>query len=61
MSYPPTGRGPAVPGQINLRDQDEIHYWTQALDVTEDELRHLVAKYGVRADDILINRGRHAV
>lgn len=60
MSYPPTGKGPAVPGQINIHDEDEIRYWTQALDVTEEQLRELVGRYGVCADDIRINRGRHA-
>ena len=60
MSYPPTRKGPAVPGQINIHDEYEISYWTKALDVTEDELRRLVGKYGVCADDIRINRGRRA-
>jgi hypothetical protein len=37
---------------VNIHEQDEIRYWTQTLDVTEEQLRRAVGAVGSDADAI---------
>lgn len=52
MSDDKSNRGPADCARINVNEHYEIAYWTKKLGVTADELRDLVAKYGVTATDV---------
>lgn len=38
--------------RINLSEEHEVHYWTGALGVPEDELRRLVAEAGDSAEAV---------
>ena len=39
-------RGPQDRTRISLTEQHEVSYWTQALGVSEEELRRVVGKVG---------------
>lgn len=45
-------RGPADAARINVNEEHELRYWTQALGVTEQKLRAAVAAAGVMAKDV---------
>jgi hypothetical protein len=45
-------RGEPDRSRINLNQEHEVRYWTQALDVTEDELREAVRAAGSSAADV---------
>lgn len=48
----PNIRGPRDRARINLDQDYEVRYWTQALGVSEEELNRLVAKHGNSADAV---------
>ena len=50
MTDTPHDRGPQDRARINLKD--ELHYWTEALDASPDELRKVVHKVGTIADAV---------
>ena len=52
MSDDLSNRGAADRARINLSEEHEIRYWTQALGVPEDELRRLVAEAGNSAESV---------
>lgn len=45
-------RGEPDRSLINVNQDHELRYWTQTLDVTEDELRAAVAAVGTQADKV---------
>ena len=51
-------RGPHDRERINLSEDYEVRYWTETLDVTEDELRDAVDKVGDRARAVAQELGR---
>lgn len=52
MSDDSQNRGEPDRSRINLNQEHEVRYWTQALDVTEDELRDAVRAVGSSASDV---------
>ena len=38
--------------RININEQHEVRYWTQALNITEEDLRGAVRTVGTMADDV---------
>jgi hypothetical protein len=53
-----SNRGAADRARINVNEPHEVRYWTKALDVTEDELRAAVSRFGVMADDVRAGLGK---
>jgi hypothetical protein len=51
-------RGAADRSRINIHETHELRYWTQALGVTEEQLRAAVAKVGVMAADVRRHLGK---
>lgn len=47
-----TNRGPEDRLRINVHEQHEVRYWTQALGVTEEQLKAAVKEVGVMADAV---------
>lgn len=47
MSDNPNLRGPADRSRINLHEQHEVQYWTNALGVSRDRLEQAVKEVGV--------------
>lgn len=45
-------RGPADAARINVHEDYELKYWTQALGVTAAELRDAVSAVGVMVKDV---------
>ena len=45
-------RGPADRARINVNEDYEVKYWTEALGVTEKQLQDAVKKVGVMAADV---------
>ena len=45
-------KGPADRTRVNIHEPYEVEYWSGHFHVTPDELRALVGKHGVMADDI---------
>ena len=45
-----TERGAQDRARINVNEDHEVRYWTQALKVSEEKLREAVAAVGVSAD-----------
>ena len=45
-------RGEPDRSLINVNQDHELRYWTQTLDVSEDELRAAVAAVGPQADKV---------
>ena len=52
-----TNRGPQDGARINLSEDHEIRYWTDALGVNEAELREAVDQVGNSADKVRIYLG----
>jgi hypothetical protein len=52
MSDNTNTRGEPDRSRINVNQDHELRYWTQALDVTEEELRAAVAAVGPVADKV---------
>jgi hypothetical protein len=51
-------RGAADRSRINIHEAHEVRYWTQALGVTEEQLKAAVAKAGVMAEDVRRQLGK---
>lgn len=52
MADDTTNRGSQDRKRINVNEPHEVRYWTQALGVSEAELRESVKRVGVMADDV---------
>jgi hypothetical protein len=52
MADDTTNRGSQDRKRINVNEPHEVRYWTQALGVSEAELRDSVKRVGVMADDV---------
>lgn len=46
------------PRQVDVTRLQEVHYWTQRLDVSEEALRRAVADVGESADAVSQHLGR---
>jgi hypothetical protein len=53
-------RGPQDRSRINLSEDYEVRYWTNALGVSEDRLRQLVKEHGSSADAVRKALGKAA-
>ena len=51
-------RGAQDRARINVNEDHEVRYWTQALGVSEEQLRKAVAAVGVSADAVRQHRGK---
>jgi hypothetical protein len=51
-------RGPSDRSRINVHEPHELRYWTQALDVTEEQLRAAVAQVGVMVEAVRVHLDR---
>ncbi len=60
MSDDRTKRGPQDRSRINLDEDYEVRYWTEALGVSEERLRSLVQQHGNSADKIRQALGKAA-
>lgn len=58
MSDDKTQRTPADASRISLEEDYEVAYWTDALDVGEDQLREAVDAVGNSADAVKAYLGR---
>lgn len=45
-------KGPADRLRINVNEEHEVRYWTEALSISEERLRGLVKKVGPMAVDV---------
>ena len=45
--------------RINIQEDYEVRYWTEALGVTRERLEQLVKDHGDRAGDVRRALGRH--
>lgn len=54
----PNKTGPADSSRISLSQDHEVRYWTQALGVSEQELRSAVAAVGPMADAVRRHLGK---
>ncbi|MBF0294990.1 MAG: DUF3606 domain-containing protein [Magnetococcales bacterium] len=45
-------KAPQDPKKINIHQDHEIKYWTEKLNITEQQLREAVRTVGVMVDDI---------
>ena len=52
MADDTTNRGSQDRKRINVNEPHEVRYWTQALGISETELRESVKRVGVMADDV---------
>jgi len=52
-----TDRGAQDRARINLSENYEVTYWTEALGVSEDDLREAVAQVGNSAEKVRIYLG----
>ena len=52
MSDDLKNRGAQDRARINLTEVHEVHYWTNALGVSEEELRRLVGEVGPQAEAV---------
>ncbi|HMJ16266.1 MAG TPA: DUF3606 domain-containing protein [Polyangiaceae bacterium] len=59
MSDDTTQRGQQDRSRINVNETHEVRYWTQALGVTEAELRETVKRVGVMVDDVKRSLGKN--
>lgn len=53
-----TNRGAQDRARININEDHEVRYWTQALGVSEEQLREAVAAVGVSADAVRQHLGK---
>lgn len=58
MADDPNKRGPQDRTRINVNEPHEVRYWTQALGVTEAQLRSAVAAAGVEVKDVRVYLGK---
>jgi hypothetical protein len=58
MADSPSKRGPADRSRINVHEPHEVRYWTQALGVSEQQLKAAVEKVGVMADAVKRQLGK---
>ena len=47
--------------RINVNEEGECLYWAEKFDVTPDELKRAVYKYGLMADDVARALRKHDV
>jgi hypothetical protein len=52
MSDDKTKRGPQDRSRINLSEDYEVRYWTEALGVSRERLEELVRKHGNSAEKV---------
>jgi hypothetical protein len=52
MADDTTNRGSQDRKRINVNEPHEVRYWTQALGISEAELRESVKRVGVMAEDV---------
>lgn len=52
MSDDKTKRGPADRRMIDIEDEHEVRYWSEALGITTDRLRVVVGKVGPLASKV---------
>jgi len=52
MADDTTERGPRDRSKINVNEEYEVRYWTKELEVSEEELRRLVAENGDSVDAV---------
>lgn len=45
-------RGAQDRSRININEEHELRYWTEALGVTRDRLKQLVKQVGTRAENV---------
>ena len=58
MADDQSNRGPADALRINVNEEHELRYWTNALNVSEAVLRAAVAAAGVMAKDVRAHLGK---
>jgi hypothetical protein len=58
MSDDLKNRGPQDASRINLQEEHEVRYWTQALGVTREQLEAAVRAVGVSADAVRRQLGK---
>ena len=58
MPDDPTNRSAQDRARINVNEDHEVRYWTQALEVSEEKLREAVAAVGVSADAVRQHLGK---
>ena len=58
MSDDLKNRGPRDASRINLQEEHEVRYWTQALGVTREQLAAAVQAVGVSADAVRRQLGK---
>lgn len=59
MSDDLKNRGPQDRSQINLNEEHEVRYWTQALGVSKEQLAAAVQAVGSSADRVRAHLGKH--
>ena len=59
MSDDLKNRGPQDRSQINLNEEHEVRYWTQALGVSKEQLAAAVQAVGTSADRVRAHLGKH--
>jgi uncharacterized protein DUF3606 len=52
MADDPSKRGSHDRFRINIKEAYEVHYWAEALGVSEETLRSAVAEAGPMVDDV---------
>jgi hypothetical protein len=60
MSDNPNLRGAQDRSRISLSQEHEVRYWTEALGVSEEQLRNLVERHGNSAEKIRSVLGKAA-
>lgn len=58
MSDDLTNRGQQDRSRINMHEEHEVRYWTQALSVSREELQRAVEQVGVSASAVREHLGR---
>ena len=53
-----TNRGAQDRARVNVNEEHEVRYWTEALGVSEEKLREAVAAVGVSADAVRQHLGK---
>ncbi len=51
-------RGQQDRSRINMHEEHEVHYWTEALGVTREELQRAIDQVGVSASAVREHLGR---
>jgi len=52
MADDPARRGPKDRFRINIHEEHEVRYWTEALGITRDRLILLVKQVGISAEKV---------